>query len=706
MKFFNQLILVGTITICNLIPLCGQAKEKTHGIRLIPLHRQAKERKANGISENKIFKHNIQLQLSDTYGVPVPGTQFWVTLNIVKDGPKVTIQLPSINFVTGPFANAPFESPPPPPPPLPPTISGGYLYTSDGFIPRDLRPSNIIYHSWLAAANDGLSLPFSFTQKPSTFPIPPVGYIVSITNAGALVVQGPGSFGNIIPSGPHILLPTEISYLIESKEELKKNRVKRNTVLSTGPTNTTQFTGGEDTAAGTGFRDSHVNDAFDGIAAWTWTDNSMIADKSNNTMNVMVALGKVKDGKLKVGSPIQLTDLPPGTYAWDTAVAINRTNKKNIVVSYAVLNAPSTPYRAVSFDGGKTWPYNGPMNIHPSGPAEAGDNRGVSADKFGNIWYSSTNFKNNAKVEINQPFWAVSADGGVTFELAYTLPLPAKHFIFDYPQYCFGTDEQGNYGLYFTADYGDTLTGDLTPVVGFIPIYGLGSFGTLTQPTNLTTFRNNNQTPVVTASNDGRVWYFGTPSGEVPGLLPNPGTSITTVRMVFKSPGPMDKNYAGPWDFAYLNQLNNFFFLSGTEISQPFFGFLHNSIQSILYDDRLKALYTIVSANFPDNSQNMRLYFRISRDNGQTWSNAIDISTSDFGNRGFQSMALDPVKGDLYFGWYDGRNDPTFKSVEYFATVITAKELKKLVEKIPYSNPLYTLPSAGVPFKSNPAAKK
>lgn len=33
---------------------------------------------------DKTFKHNIQLQLYDANGVPVYGTEFWVTLNIVK----------------------------------------------------------------------------------------------------------------------------------------------------------------------------------------------------------------------------------------------------------------------------------------------------------------------------------------------------------------------------------------------------------------------------------------------------------------------------------------------------------------------------------------------------------------------------------------------------------------------------------------------
>ena len=34
----------------------------------------------------------------------------------------------------------------------------------------------------------------------------------------------------------------------------------------------------------------------------------------------------------------QLSDFAPGLQSWDTAVAINRTNKNNIVVSYGVID--------------------------------------------------------------------------------------------------------------------------------------------------------------------------------------------------------------------------------------------------------------------------------------------------------------------------------------------------------------------------------
>ena len=121
--------------------------------------------------------------------------------------------------------------------------------------------------------------------------------------------------------------------------------------------------------------------------------------------------------------------------AWDTAVAINRTNPKNIVVSWGLLNHAVSPvialsYRAVSFDGGKTWPFNGLMNVPPTGnPATVGDNRGVSSDKFGNIWYSATNLFDNLGNLINQPYFAVSTDGGVTFTLAFTVPARAVVWI-------------------------------------------------------------------------------------------------------------------------------------------------------------------------------------------------------------------------------------------------------------------------------------
>lgn len=131
-------------------------------------------------------------------------------------------------------------------------------------------------------------------------------------------------------------------------------------------------------------------------------------------------------------------------------------------------------------------------------------------------------------------------------------------------------------------------------------------------------------------------------------------------------------------------------------ISQPIRGYF-NSVQTIIYDNKRQALYALVGAQSPDYSQNMKIYFIISRDNGETWSYPIDINSSNFANRGFQTMALDEKNGNLAFGWYDGRNDPTFMSMEYFGAMLSAKELDKLVCGIPLSNPLFSILPATLP---------
>ena len=121
------------------------------------------------------------------------------------------------------------------------------------------------------------------------------------------------------------------------------------------------------------------------------------------------------------------------------------------------------------------------------------------------------------------------------------------------------------------------------------------------------------------------------------------------------------------------------------------------SVQGIIFDDTRQALYALTANQVPDNSQNMDIYFRISRDNGMTWSDPILVNNTSFANRGFQSMALDPVTGDLVFGWYDGRNDTSFESVEYFAAILPAKKLTELVNAIPHTmppNPTFEVPSA------------
>ncbi len=628
---------------------------------------------------SKFFQHDIQLQLSDANGFPVPDTEFWVTLNIFKEGPRVTIQFPVINFQTGQVS---------PDDPGVPLVPGGYLYTSDGYLPKEIRPNDLVPLSFLAPSDNGLSLPFSFTQTPATLPVPPSGYILQVTQAGALQVQGVGTFGNVIPPGKQIIFPTAISYLVQFDDALQKNYV-----LSTGATNITQFT--NPFFADHGFRDSHVNDAFNSVLAWAWADNSNIRDKTNNTLNAMVVIGSVNGNSLVFSKPIQLTNLLPNQMVWDTAVAINRTNSSNIVVSFQVIDAtvPSprpditpvrVPWRSVSFDGGVTWETGPILNIvEPRGGAIiSGDNRGVSSDMFGNIWYLTTQFFDASFNTINQPIFAVSTDGGVTFNVVFIAP-PVMNVsdLYDYPQYCFGGfGDDGQYGLWFTADY--FTGGNIIPFVGFIPITETGIGMGITAFLNK--LINTQLLPTITASEDGRVW--------VESLTEAGATYIAPVVTRFKSPDGIDANYAGPWDMGYVNQLDTD--LLANQISFPKRGYIPASVQSNIYDESRKALYAMYAAQVPDYAQNMQIFFVISRDNGMTWSQPIQIATTNFANRGYQSMALDSVTRNLVFGWYDGRNDISYQSVEYFAAVITAEQLDRIVNRIALTDPLFEVPSA------------
>ncbi len=677
----------------------------------------AKDKRHNSASsEQKIhkFKHNILLQLSDFYGVPVENTEFWVTVDVVKVGSQVTLHLPTINFQVGQcsFSN-------PYCPDLPPF---GYIYTAGGFLPEDCRPSGLVPVSVNATSNNGLTDPFYFEEiyLPPDL-VAPTGYIVQVTNAGALQIQGTGTFGNLLSEGPQTVMPCAITYLAEKREQICSNFK-----ISDGFTNVVDFTGPtpHGTPAGDNIRDSHLVDAYKDTVVWAWCDNHNV-DKNANILNVFVAVGKVdKKGKLKVSDPIQITDFPTNTIAWDTSVAINRNDTSNIVVSYEMIpydfsqtyfdgNIVGTEVRncrAVSFDGGKSFggvyngsnvlTYNGPLNYQPPGGQGSGDYPGIKADKYGNFWICTTNFSDGSGNLVNVPYLLNSADMGITWNLAYSLPPVINPQpptpdggttgdLYDYPHIVFGTSGS-QYGIYIYSDYivDEITSGDLFPAVSFVPINGLANFGA-----GITSFLNALPNviavPSIAASMDGRFWAFGHPNFTT--------TFIPPLGILYKSPGDLGENYAGLFTNGFVNQEQ----LLGSTVFQddsvPFYGYFP-SVDGLIYDEKRAALYALYAANSPDFSQNMRLYLMISRNNGLTWSRPFDIATSNFANRGFSAMAVDPKSGNLFVGWYDGRKDKEdLQNIQYYGAMVKACDLDRLVNEIPLSNPFFLIPDQGSP---------
>ena len=675
------------------------------------------------------FSHVITLYLADAYGIAVPGVEFRVKLSIIKDviAPgvtHVTIQIENpINFVTGPYANNLYELNNPvseiidgaPGLFLPPPQNGGYLYTKDGFLPCDIRPNSVMTRTYFGPSNNGQNIPFNYvisaTPPPDVSGVlvtpPGPGYLIRVTNSGGLVIEGIGTLGNIIPPGTQQLLPTTFSYIRRLNIRLGKN-----TQISTGAINIAQYDNPSPPTTGSrdNVRDHHVNDAWANRVWFAWADNSNIPNPPANpgVMNLAYAFGEVKHEKLHM-NPAQFLPTPNTLYVWDTAVAINRTNPNNIVISYGLIdnNSPgdglpfSTVCAAVSFDGGQTWASNGATNVQPTGmfdgiPTGFGDLPGVRADKFGNFWYMYSNLADDFGDIINVPAIMASSDGGRTWTQVYTFPYDYTNPIdlYGYPSLCFGGDGQGNYGVQMLADFflgPDLING--YPVRAFIPITGLGQWNVgAVQEAPLPWLLNNIFTASITASEDGKVWTYGSASGLDPAGYVFPG-GFTNNRLVYKSPGPIDQNYAGPWGVVRYNSLSDSIYYPVWQ-ANPLFGFFQ-SVQNNIYDEKRKALYVILNATYPELSNNSKIYLVISRDNGSTWSNPIFINSDDKNNRGFMSMALDATTGNLVLGWYDARNYKDGLSFNYWGAVFPSKYLDELVEEIPLSNPVYAIPNGG-----------
>lgn len=728
------------------------------------------------LQKNKITDHRIKFQVFDAYDFPLDGTQFWVIFRILVEPYKINISIPSISFQTGAYSPDNFYvtgglfTPSQ-------LLTGGKLRSIDGFLPPVARPNSSLPLSFPLASGNGQALPFAIFTDADQQPLPNSAYLLTINESGEVVIQSAGTFSNLIAPGSQNVLPTDISYLIQ--EPVK--RKCKNQQLSRVPSNITEFT--IPAYQNDGYRDTHVNDAFDGIESYTWTSTAG-EPNTGNTLNTFVS---VSNGSKTYG-PTQLTKLPADVICINTASAIVRTKKNIVIASYGIADSSLTeklqlPCRAISRDGGKTWPRpyvytrfigtisgntltvttvnygsinvgdiissylvdtpglsilpnttivafgtgtggvgtytlsgppqtvssstfvsgqidNGPVQGVLSYVLRLGDCRGVLSDKYGNVFYSVTNRVAPTGDSIGQPVLSVSTDYGLTFTQLYLAPLTGFFTLgvdnYDYPQLTFGGSggSPNVYGIWLTYNYfpnGQTTDGlDIFPVAAFVEIDGFGLFGP--QQTSLLSNLENCQGDTslsIAASSDGRVWTYSNNE-----LL----ESFSPSNILFKSPGAPNENWAGPFlafdstDYASQN-VNAYFNITPVPpvfayTSYPVLGYFDGT-QSIIWDEVRQVLFLLAMKNSPSLSQNVILRLFFSPDNGLTWSAGFEISSSTCGNRGLQSMALDPVKGTLAICWYDGRNDPTRKLVDYFKTRISKSKLDKWVGNSPVSNPLF-----------------
>jgi hypothetical protein len=153
-------------------------------------------------------------------------------------------------------------------------------------------------------------------------------------------------------------------------------------------------------------------------------------------------------------------------------------------------------------------------------------------------------------------------------------------------------------------------------------------------------------------------------------------------------------NWAGPFSMSNFDMttssITSFNSIDGALSFVAMFSFAYE------YDNARQALYAFLTVN-PLGSQNMDMYLIISRDNGQTWSDPIVVSTDVTGNKAVGNLSLDKMTGDMHLSWTDGRVDPENAIlVQRYYAFIPAATLDGYVNAIPLRNPKYKLPAQQV----------
>ena len=77
----------------------------------------------------------------------------------------------------------------------------------------------------------------------------------------------------------------------------------------------------------------------------------------------------------------------------------------------------------------------------------------------------------------------------------------------------------------------------------------------------------------------------------------------------------------------------------------------------------------------------MQLYLTATR-NGQCWTTPYLVRDTVQGNAIRGNFKIDPITGDAYVTWYDGRDDPEGVSCKFYGALVKHKILDKLAKTL------------------------
>lgn len=326
----------------------------------------------------------------------------------------------------------------------------------------------------------------------------------------------------------------------------------------------------------------------------------------------------------------------------EEAIAVNPTNRNNIVIVTNIAEGQTGLFKAVTFDGGATWTREIIADTEHNPADPLGDSccdPSLAFDAYGNLFLSYL-----YNVEINVPI-ALSSDGGLSFHLIANIAKPAKTT---------GTGERQ--GVFRFVDQETIVTGAGTvwvvvngggPMVAAgAPVTGLGHVGSF-MPAELIPGTNNCTYGDVAIGPAGQVMNVCTltESGQGSGKL-----------FVNVDPDGLGPRGFGDRVFVTTTHVGGFDFIP----AQP-----DRSVDAepgLAWDRTAGAhagrAYLVYTDEQKNESNDMDVMVRHSDDGGASWSDPTRVNDDTTANSQFlPKLALDPTSGKIAVTWYDARND-------------------------------------------------
>lgn len=595
--------------------------------------------------------------------------------------------------------------------------SAGWVYTLDGFLPREIWPNDPTYQSFFIGNNNEGE-----------------NFQVHVTNAGSLnflPTEGNNEALFFSP-GAHAVAATTVTYMLTGS--IFDFKPPKNIIASTDTSNAVISGSTID------FAEYHIPAIYNNkIAVW-WPDNSVefsTPPDARQHLNVAVRTATVltnKCGKSKIifdGPPqiaISSKQVNPSTngehvYLSEGQITINPTDPTNIAVAsilrdanYTVQAADGDPigqdnlfqeWIAVSKDGGRTWNSRRLITRLSDGSLlRPRDGTNLLFDRFGNLWavniYASKGEYITLGLTTGQTFVdktavSVSTNGGDNFIFvgAIDVPVPVdintqfRNF-FDFPQTTFGGDGQNGFALWGSVSYiilNQNFTAETSRDIVYLPVRGSASnpnnIGSLTllqipqtviSPNNLLYMVPLNDS--IAVGDNGKMmilggaqtWVTSTPPENSVAELFNP-TGITNFDLPHNTTGSA---FSGPFWVAKSN-------INVTTIVpfQPARG-IADWAYGLAYDPDTDRFYAAIIDMQPRGSNNMVLYLLYTENGGQTWSKPVLISDTIKKARGELNMFRDPVTGNILFSWLDARCQEDQTNVNTFITLVSKTYLDSL----------------------------